>query len=139
MQRLFLIMALVLSVGVTACAVTMSGGAEVGAVSDNGSVYLGWHLLSKKKSDREVYVVGAEHGQFKSLYLSTNHPVEVKRVVVTFDNGEAFEVPVTGKWGKKHQTPQIELPGAVRAITKIHVVARSTGKHLAKVEIYGMR
>jgi hypothetical protein len=139
MQRVFLIFALLLSFAAAGCTVYTSGGAEVGAVLDNGTVYLGWHLLPKKKTDRELYAVGAEHGQFQSIYLTTNHKVAVKRVVVTFDNGETFEVPEAGTWGKGHRTAQIALPGAPRAIHQVDVFARSSGKHLAKIEIYGLR
>jgi hypothetical protein len=138
MKRFLVSMALVSSLAATGCSVTLSGGADVGQELENGTTYLAWHLLSSKKSQREVYEVGAEHGQFSAIYLTTNQPVNVSRVVVTFDNGETMEAEIGGEWGKGHQTAQVALGGA-RGIQHVDVFGQASTKQLAKVEIYGMR
>jgi len=136
------LLCLVCLFAVSGCVVhTYDGDAEIGRESQSGEVYLGWHLFKKKaKRDKEIYSVGKSHGKFRAVRLVTsNAPVKVKRVIVTFGNGERFEPKVRKKMGKDASTRWIDLPGGKRNIHNVTIVARSTSKLLAKIEVLGRR
>jgi len=111
---------------------------EPGAVTPDGSVYLGFDLFSSKgKSDRERILVGQELGAFSSIRLNADAPVALNQVVVIFADGERFNAPVPARLAGGQWTGTIALPRGARPIHSIVVTAKSQGKHLAKIEIYG--
>ncbi|GAF69530.1 unnamed protein product, partial [marine sediment metagenome] len=69
-----------------ACTVNM---VEPGAVSSDGTVYLGFNLFDARgKPDREDYQIGQQLGAFSSIRLKTDAPVAVTKVHVIFADGE---------------------------------------------------
>lgn len=117
------------------------GGSQIGEPAADGSINLGWHLFKKKgKKEREVYPVGVQHGEFSAIRLTTsNAPAQVKRVIITFGNGERFEPKVRPRMEKNSSTRWIDLPGGKRKIHDVVVVAHSPAKLLAKIEVYAKR
>ena len=111
---------------------------EPGAVTSDGSVYLGFDLYSGKgKSDRESYPVGQQLGAFSTIWLTADEPVAVQQVLVVFADGERYNAPVPATLGGHRSSPAIRLPRGPRQIHSIVVGAKSQNKHLAKIEIYG--
>src|SRR5262249_32358334 len=73
---------------------------ETGAVLPDGSVYLGWNLISEHgRAQREDYPVGQDLGAFSSIRLTADAPVELHRVTVIFADGERFAAPVPPRLG----------------------------------------
>lgn len=113
----------------------------VGAVAEDGSVYLGFTLISHKK-DKDFLLIGAEHGAFASVRLHvTSHELQLERMVVTFGNGEQWSPPLRQRFAKGSWSRDIALPGKARNIRKVVFVGKATGKKglMAKVELYGRR
>jgi hypothetical protein len=111
---------------------------EPGAVTSNGSVYLGFSLFDDKgKPDREKYAVGQQLGQFSSLQLVADHAVTVSKVVVIFADGERFTAPAPRRLGAGQSSPLIALPRGPRAIHSVVIAAQSDHKLLSKIEVYG--
>ncbi|MBN4059187.1 hypothetical protein JYT22_00880 [Endomicrobium sp. AH-315-J14] len=142
--RVFLCFVVSISfVGVlSACQLTVeAGGSNIGHETESGDIYLGWHLFKREtKKDKEVYPVGGEHGKFSAIRLETSQaPVNIKKVVVVFGNGEKFRPKVAKKLAKNTKTRNIQLPGGKRKIRKVVIIARSTKKLLAKIEVLGVR
>jgi hypothetical protein len=124
-----------LATAAPACVVHVT---EPGAVTSDGSVYLGFDLFSGKgKSDRERIDVGQQLGAFSTIRLNTDESIALSQVVVIFADGERFKVPVPAKLGGGRWTEPVALPRGPRPIHSVVVTARSLGKHLAKIEIYG--
>lgn len=113
---------------------------EPGTVSSDGTVYLGFSLISaKEKVDREEYPVGQQHGAFSAIYLHADQSVSLSQVVVIFADGERFTAPAPATLGGGQSSPVIALPRGPRAIHSILVTGKSQQKGLAKVEIYAKR
>jgi len=121
-----------------ACSLRVSGGPDVGAQLQNGTIYLGWNLFSSEKNDREIFEVGAQHGTFTAVYLKTSRPVAIRRVVAVFTDGTNAELAVAPQWAADYQTPLLPFPGT-KQIERIDVYGKATTKKLAKVEVYGQR
>ncbi|MBI4702688.1 MAG: hypothetical protein HY744_16320 [Deltaproteobacteria bacterium] len=138
MRRIaFLVLSAVLLAG--GCVVTVES-TPVGTVAADGSVYLGWTLISHKK-EADWMLVGVEHGDFSSLRLHvTKAGLVLDRMVVAFGNGEQWNVPVPRELGQGAWSPEIKLPGA-RRIRKVTFFARTKGKGglMAHVDLYGRR
>ena len=113
---------------------------EPGAVTSDGSVYMGWDLFSAKgKSDRERIDVGQHMGNFSAVWLVSDEPVALNGATVVFADGERYKLPVPSKLGGGQTTARLPLPRGPRPIHSIVVSAHSQTKHLAKIEIYGSR
>ncbi len=141
MRRLsFLLMVLALIVGVSGCEVTVTN-TPVGSVADDGSVYLGWTLISHRK-DKGSMSVGKQHGQFSSLRFAVKKRVlNIHRLVVHFGNGEKWSPQLRPHFPAGAWSRDIDLPGGKRFIRKVVVFGKSAGKRgrMAKFELYGRR
>ncbi len=141
MRRLsYLLMCLALFVGLIGCEVTVTN-TPVGSVADDGSVYLGWTLISRRK-DRDSLSVGKEHGQFSSLRFHVKKRVlNIQRMVVHFGNGEKWSPKLRPHFPAGAWSRDIQLPGGKRFIRKVVIVAKSAGKRgrMAKFELFGRR
>ncbi len=121
------------------CSVTVGGG-DTGKVLEDGSVYLGWTLISRKKG-KDFMLIGEEYGAFASIrFQVTGRPLHVRQLVVTFGNGEKWSPPLKPEFHKGEWTREIALPGK-RHIRKITFFGHARGKkgRMAKVEVYGRR
>lgn len=123
-----------LALSAAACTVHV---AEVGTVAADGSVYLGWHLLSSnQKSDREDFPVGDALGTFSTVRIHVDSAVALRKVVVIFADGVRFTVPVPAKMAANQWTDPVALPGAPRAIHSVVIAGKPVGKNLSKIEVY---
>ena len=134
--RTFLLLTAVASIA-PACTVYVR---EPGAVISDGSVYLGFSLISAKgKVDNEEYPVGQQHGAFSAIRLHADESVSLNQVVVIFADGERFTAPTPATLGGGQSSGLIALPRGPRPIHSILVAGKSQRKGLAKVEIYATR
>jgi hypothetical protein len=137
--RIFLLLAALAVFGGASTACTIYT-AETGAVSSDGSVYLGWSLFSGRgNAEREDYPVGQQHGAFSSFRLRASKAVALHEVTVILADGERFRAPVPGTLGAGQWSDPIALPGGAREIHSFVITAKSQSKQLAKLEIYGTR
>jgi hypothetical protein len=81
-----------------------------------------WTLLTKQevnfRDDRDrinVGDVGRHDGRFKELQIRVDGaPVEIRKMVVTFDNGERFDAIHRHRFDDNSRTLVIDLPGGQR-------------------------
>jgi hypothetical protein len=142
MTKKILLLLGLLSIAAPACVVRTTNR-EVGSVSSDGSVYLGWHLLARDNrgggDDQETYDIGAHLGPFSAIRLHADRPVTLTQVLVIFADGERWVAPAPQVLGQDEWTNPIFLPRAPRPIHSIVVFGRSTTSLLAHLEFYGSR
>jgi hypothetical protein len=142
MKKNILALLSVLSLATPACVVHTTAPRDVGSVSADGSVFLGWHLLNrasaKRPVDVETYDIGAQHGAFSTIRLHADKPIAINEVLVIFANGERLVAPAPAGMGQDEWTAPIQL-GAPRPIHSIVVQGTSSTSLLAKLEIFGGR
>lgn len=143
MTKNALAMLALLSLAAPACVIRTTAPRDVGSVSADGSVYLGWHLVNRatasKPEDQETYDVGAHLGAFSAIRMHTEKPVAFSQVLVIFANGERWVAPAPAAMGADEWTAPIQLPGGPRPIHSIVVNGHSTTSLLAKLEFHGTR
>ena len=128
-----------LAFGLADCTVT-STGAQRGTVTEDGSVYLGFTLVSRKQ-DKDWMLVGDEYGYFSSVRFSVNNrPFIVDRMVLDFGSGEQWTAPVKGEFAPGSWSPELKLPSQ-QTIRKVTYYGKAGGKkgQMAKVSLYGRR
>jgi hypothetical protein len=103
----------------------------------------GWEMLGRQqvdfKSDHDRINVGRKEGRFKQLQIRVQGaPVEIEKLVVTFDNDEKFSPEVRHRFDEKSKSRNIDLPGNRRAIKRIDFNYRSVDRRQGKatVEVY---
>lgn len=135
--RTLLMLAALAATAVPACVVhTM----EPGAVTADGSVYLGFNLYSADgKTERDAYPVGDRHGAFRSIRVVADDDVVIGKVGVVFSNGERAVLSERMELRAGQSSHQMMLPGGPRAIHSVVMDARSKRKKLANIEVYGAR
>ncbi|MBW2529393.1 MAG: hypothetical protein JRI23_34770 [Deltaproteobacteria bacterium] len=137
-RAISLLIAAVLAVGVAGCTITTT---SPGYVTQDGSVYLGFVLASRKKVDKDWMLVGTEHGHFSSLrFRIEDRPYRLDKLVVTFADGERWTAPLEQEFAAESWSPEIQLPGQ-RAIHKVSFFGKAGGKKglMAKLSLYGRR
>jgi len=144
MKKNALVLLSVLSLAAPACVITTTPPRDVGSVSADGTVYLGWHLLRQDRKnpnldDVETYDVGAQHGNFSSIRLHADKPLALTRVHVIFANGERWDAPTPPALAQEGWSAPIQLPGGPRQIHSIVITGRSTTSLLSHLEIHGTR
>jgi hypothetical protein len=143
MRRLFAIFTVLLAVGFTSGCVVNVKTVSPGAVAKDGSVYLGFDLVSSKGFKKDFTNVSEEHGKFSKVRLHVdNAPVRIKRITLTFGNGDKFNVKVKKVFKRGQWSRWVDLPGGKRHIRKIVVVAAKANKKRArmpKLEYYARR
>jgi len=126
--------------GLGGCTVTVYD-TPVGTVVEDGSVYLGWTLISRKKG-KDWIAIGEEQGKFSSLrFKVSKRPLEVDKVVVTFGDGQKWSPKLPSQLGPDSWSQELKLPKGQRLVRKVTFFGRSTGKKggMARVDIYGRR
>jgi hypothetical protein len=103
----------------------------------------GWEMLGRQqvdfKSDHDRINVGRKEGRFKQLQIRVQGaPVEIEKLVVTFDNDEKFSPELRHRFDEKSKSRNIDLPGNRRAIKRIDFNYRSVDRRQGKatVEVY---
>lgn len=142
MKKPVLALLAVVTLSLSACVVNNTPPRDVGSAAADGSIYLGWRLVSKEKkggTDRETFNVGDGLGTYSSLRVTTDRAVNIAQLVVIFSNGEQWIAPAPGDLAAGQWTNPIALPGAPRAIHSIVVDGRAASTMHAKVEIHGTR
>jgi len=111
-----------------------------GTVLSDGSVYLGFDLVSRKRGDSWT-LIGEEHGYFSSLRFQVeDRPLNLDRMVVEFGDGEQWTAPAKGNFEPGAWSDEMKLP-APKTIHKVTYYGKSSGKKggMAKVSLYGRR
>ena len=128
-----LVLLAALATAIPACAVTM---VEPGAVTADGSVYLGWQLF--KKNDVETFEVGQQLGPFTAVrFHAESATLNYHKIVIIFADGGRWEPSIPPQLGEGQWTAPIALPRGPRAIHSIVITGTSAAKHLSKLEIFG--
>ncbi len=133
---------LLAALALPACIINAAPPREVGSAATDGSVYLGWRLVSKEKkgaNDRETFPVGERFGTFSTIRLTTDRPLNLAQVVVIFMNGEQWIARAPAALSGGQWSEVIALPGAPRAIHSVVVDGIATSTMHAKLEIHATR
>ena len=103
-----------------------------------------WHYLGgttvNDLTETDLIMVGAEHGRLSKLRLDINRaPVELKRAVVTFGNGDKQIIERNRIIGKQGKGPVLQLDGGKRFVKSVKLVYEtvSPGFKRAKAKLYG--
>ncbi|HEY1231811.1 MAG TPA: hypothetical protein VIB79_28235 [Candidatus Binatia bacterium] len=103
-----------------------------------------WELLGHQevntRADHDRIDVGRHEGRFTELQVKVDGaPIEMRRMVVTFDNNETFTPRIRQRFDEHSTTRVIDLPGNRRAIKSIDFDYASLGnrRDRATVTVYG--
>jgi hypothetical protein len=124
---------------VTGCTATVTSTAP-GTVAQDGSVYLGFTLVSRKQGE-DWMLVGERHGYFSSVRFSVeDRPLGLDKMVLEFGGGEQWTAPLSGEFAPGSWSPEVQLPSP-KTIRKVTYYGRTKGKKglMAKVSLYGQR
>ncbi len=102
-------------------------------------VYLGQRFVDGRvDSDKLPVSVG---GGFRAIQLRVSgSPVEFRRVVVHFENGEDTQVDVRNDIPPGGMTRAIDLPGNRRRIRSVQMwYSKARWRHRPGVKVYGLR
>lgn len=104
----------------------------------NGYVYLGERFVNGG-NDHDVIHVGRADGRFRSIMIVVeNAPVEIFDMIVTFGDGERWQVPMRLAFGPGQTSRMIDLPGNLRVIRNVEFhYGNFRGQGQAKVELWG--
>jgi hypothetical protein len=129
MRRVFVLFTALLALSFLSGCVVNVRSVEAGTKAKDGSTYLGFDLISKRRKDKDFTHVGAKIGKFsKFRLLVDNAPVHVQRLTLVFGNGDKWNVPLKKKFKRNTWSRWVDLPGGKRHIRKIVVVARGMKK-----------
>jgi hypothetical protein len=105
-----------------------------------------WILIGQQKvgklADKDVYLVGADKGQFSALkFRVTGNRVAVAEVRVFYGNGTSEFLPVKEHIKNGDETKAYDLKGNYRLIERIEVLYQSENpfKGQATFQIFGFR
>jgi hypothetical protein len=103
-----------------------------------------WELLGRQEADfrkdHDRIDVGRQEGRFKQLQIRVDEgPVEIRNMVVTFDDGKTFKPNLRHRFDERSKSHVIDLPGNRRVIKSIDFDYRSTNRRDGKaiVAVYG--
>jgi hypothetical protein len=103
-----------------------------------------WELLGRQevntRADHDRIDVGRREGKFSELQVRVDGaPIEMRRMVVTFDNNETFTPRVRHRFTEPGTSRVIDLPGNRRIIKSIDFDYASLGnrRDRATVTVYG--
>ena len=138
-RRLFILLAALSTLSLLSGCVINVQRVEPGTKAKDGSVYLGFDLVSSKKRDKDFTTVKKELGKFSKFRLHVSKaPANIKRLTLHFGNGDKFNVRLKPRFGKNDWSRWVDLPGGKRRIKKIVVVASRAAKkgRWPKLEYY---
>ena len=103
-----------------------------------------WELLGRQevafRGDHDRIEVGRQEGRFRQLQIRVEGaPIEMRRMVVTFRNGETFSPTLRHRFEKNSSSRVIDLPRNRRVIERIDFDYRSISRRegTATVAVYG--
>lgn len=105
-----------------------------------------WRLIGQVtasfKSDHDTIIVAGPFDNFRRIMFKvTDAPINIQRMVVTYDNGEPDEIAVRARIPKNGQSRAIDLKGiGKRSIRKIEFWYDTKGllDGRAEVTVFGM-
>jgi hypothetical protein len=103
----------------------------------------GWQRLGETtvdgRNDRDVLRVGLDEGRFTKLMLvAEDSDLDLYDMVVTFGNGQRFDIPTRIRFREGQRTGAIDLPGDVRGIREIEFrYGNLPGGGRARLEVWG--
>lgn len=103
-----------------------------------------WELLGRQevdfRRDQDRIDVGRGEGRFKQLQIRVKDaPIEISKMVVTFNNNQRFSPTVRHRFAEGSGTRIFDLPGERRTIKQIDFNYRSMSRRegTGTVEVYG--
>lgn len=138
MLRALMLSLVALAFTYSGCSLTVTSQ-EPGTQNADGSVYLGFTLVTQKRG-KDWFLIGSEYGQFTKIRIHVaDRALDLESTVIEFAGGETWSPPLPARLEADSWTGEIALPGP-RAIEKITFVGRARGKktQFAKVELYGL-
>ena len=103
-----------------------------------------WESLGHRevdfKNDHDQIDVGRSEGRFKQLQVRVKDaPIEISKMVVTFDNDQTFSPKIRQRFAEGSGTRIIDLPGNRRTIKRIDFDYKSIKRREGKgtVEVLG--
>jgi len=139
MKNLMLLLAFLFVAGVTnvkAQAVSQPRGGPAGS----------WRLIGTTQAnfttDHDVVTVVGPHDQFRKLkFKVTDAPLDINRMVVTFDNGQRMPIDTRFTIPQGGESRVIDLPGKVRHLRTVEFWydTHGRGKGKADVTLFGMK
>lgn len=86
--------------------------------------------------ERVVFNVGSEREpQQTILLLAHDRPIEVRRIEVTYGNGQRQEFEINERLDPGTGTPPLDLEGSARKITRVAVFVRPNGRGAAQLQL----
>jgi hypothetical protein len=127
--------------------VRAEGAAQTRVVSPRGGAPGKWRLLGQVtanfKADHDVVVVRGPYDNFRRIKLKvTDAPVNINRLVVTYDNGAPDQLDIRERIPKGGESRDIDLRGAgKRSLRKIELWYDTAGRlqGRADVTLFGMK
>ena len=127
-----------ITLGMLSLALLLSGMA--GAAQGPGR----WESLGQRevdfRNDHDQIDVGRSEGRFKQLQVRVKDaPIEISKMVVTFDNDQTFSPKIRQRFAEGSGTRVIDLPGNRRTIKRIDFDYKSIKRREGKgtVEVLG--
>jgi hypothetical protein len=103
-----------------------------------------WESLGQRevdfRNDHDQIDVGRSEGRFKQLQVRVKDaPIEISKMVVTFDNDQTFSPKIHQRFAEGSGTRIIDLPGNRRTIKRIDFDYKSIKRREGKgtVEVLG--
>ncbi len=111
-------------------------------VGDSGD----WRLIGRAQAghsaDHDTIVVEGPHDDFRKIkFKVTDAPVNIDRIVVTYDNGDPDRIDVREEIQKGGESRVIDLKGGKRSLRKIEFWYDTKGllKGKADVTVFGKK
>ena len=105
-----------------------------------------WRLIGQVhagfKADHDVIVVRGPYDNFRRIkFKVTDAPLNLHRLVVTYDNGEPDRIEVREEIRQGGESRVIDLRGGTRSLRKIEFWydTKGSGKGKADVTVFGMK
>ena len=134
-------------------ALAMAGAFVVSAYADEKKVVPSpglpgeWQVIGKVQADHtadhDAIIVKGPYDNFRKIkFIVTDAPVNIDRLVVTYDNGDPDRIPVRDSIAQGGESRVIDLEGkGTRSIRKIEFWydTKGSGKGKADVTVFGMK
>ena len=105
-----------------------------------GESVSGWQLLGEREADlqrdQDRIDVGRREGTFREIRIAVRGaPVEINKVVVTFDDGKTFSPSIREHFDQNSSSREIDLPGDRRSIRSVDFSYRSPDRRQGKATV----
>ena len=131
-RRLFILLAALSTLSPLSGCVINVQRVEPGTKAKDGSVYLGFDLVSSKKRDKDFTTVKKELGKFSKFRLHVSKaPANIKRLTLHFGNGDKFNVRLKPRFGKNDWSRWVFLvanAASRKSLSSHHAPRRAAGR-----------